>query len=353
MASNDDPLVPGRLSAAMRDLDPAFAPAAWLERLIAAGLDQLPLPARGSTLVRWQSLAAVAAHDLSLAKLYEGHTDALAILDELGHAALPAPDASWGVWAAEAPQGRMRIVGGVSGSGGRVTLSGDKCWCSGAASATHALLTAWRDDDPTHPQLVAVDLRQPGIRVSASAWHALGMAGSASLDVNFSRVEGRCVGRAGAYLARPGFWQGGAGIAACWYGGALALAGALHRQAQRDAAGATHPSTGFRYAALGRVDLAMSSTAALLRECAGWIDAHPHADAAGVAGRARLAAEACATSVLDTVGRALGAAPFCRDARFARAATDLPVFIRQSHAERDLAALGERVAQQESNAWPL
>ena len=348
--ATDSATVLGPLRQALERLDPAFAPAAWLDHLIAAKLDLLPRPAQGRTLVRWQALAAVAAHDLSLAKLYEGHTDALAILGELGHTALAVEGASWGVWAAEAPQGRMRIVGG---SGGRVTLSGDKCWCSGAASATHALLTAWHDADAALPQLVAVDLRQPGIRVSASAWHALGMAGSASLDVNFSQVEGHCVGRAGDYLVRPGFWHGGAGIAACWYGGALALAGALRRQTQRDAAGATHPSASFRQAALGRVDLAMTTTAALLRECADWIDANPHADAALVAGRARLAAEAGAATVLDTVGRALGAAPFCRDAAFARAATDLPVFIRQSHAERDLAALGERVAKQESSAWLL
>ncbi len=350
MASTDHSAALGTLRVALSDLDPAFAPAEWLGRLIAAGLDRLPLPAQGSTLVRWQALAAVAAHDLSLAKLYEGHTDALAILGELGRADLAVEGASWGVWAAEAPQGRMRVVGA---SGDYVTLSGDKFWCSGAASATHALLTAWRDTDATRPQLVAVDLRQPGVRVSASAWHALGMAGSASLDVNFSQVEGQCVGRAGEYLARPGFWQGGAGIAACWHGGALALADALRRQAQRDAAGATHPSAGFRHAALGRVDVAMATTAALLRECANWIDAHPHADAALVAGRARLAAEACAATVLDTVGRALGAAPFCRNASFARAATDLPVFIRQSHAERDLAALGERVAEQVLSPWLL
>jgi hypothetical protein len=42
--------------------------------------------------------------------------------------------------------------------------------------------------------------------------------------------------------------------------------------------------------------------------------------------------------------RALGAGPLCRNARFARALADLPVFLRQSHAERDLAALGELVA---------
>ena len=49
--------------------------------------------------------------------------------------------------------------------------------------------------------------------------------------------------------------------------------------------------------------------------------------------------------MLDEAGRALGAGAFCRDAKFARAAADLPVFIRQSHAEHDFAALGERTAE--------
>jgi hypothetical protein len=57
--------------------------------------------------------------------------------------------------------------------------------------------------------------------------------------------------------------------------------------------------------------------------------------------RARLVVEEAATAVMNHVTRTLGAGPLCRNARFARALTDLPVFLRQSHAERDLAALGE------------
>lgn len=55
-----------------------------LQALVNEGLDQLPLPARGQTLERWRALACVAGHDLGLCKLYEGHTDALAIMAELG-----------------------------------------------------------------------------------------------------------------------------------------------------------------------------------------------------------------------------------------------------------------------------
>ena len=55
-----------------------------LRHMVEAGLEQLPLPGSGLTLQRWQQLALVAGHDLGLCKVYEGHTDALATLRELG-----------------------------------------------------------------------------------------------------------------------------------------------------------------------------------------------------------------------------------------------------------------------------
>lgn len=337
----------GDLRRALTALDPALGAAEHLGQLIEAGLDRLPLPGGGATLLRWQALAAVAAHDLSLAKLYEGHTDALAIFAELSVSADRADTTpSWGVWAAEAPQGRAVIEVDAGPPSGEVRLDGAKCWCSGAASASHALLTAWHAEG-RGPQLVSLSLRQPGVQVSNSAWQAVGMAGSASLDVAFDRARARLVGEPGAYLSRAGFWHGGGGIAACWYGCTLAIADALRRSVAASEPAARSP---FRLAALGRVDVALQATAALLRQSAAWIDANPRADASAVALRVRLCAEETATLTLGEVGRALGATPYCRDARFARAAADLPVFIRQSHAERDLAALGERVI--EPGAWP-
>ncbi len=343
---------------ALRDALAAFPPAPddrpadGLATLVRRGMGRLPMPAAGATLRRWQALAAVAQHDLSLAKLYEGHTDALAILHELGASALPAFEGAgkvWGMWAAEPPQGRVTLA---PADDGQVLLDGTKCWCSGAAHVSHGLLTAWWADG-TGPQLVAVAMQQPGIAVRDQTWHAIGMAASASLDVAFHAARGVPVGKPGDYLSRPGFWQGGAGVAACWYGGALALAEPL-RAALRQAATASPPRTdGLREAALGKVDLALRATATLLREAANWIDANPRQDASEIALRVRLAAEDCARRVLDEVGRALGATPFCRDAHFARAAADLPVFVRQSHAERDFAALGQRVCTPEPSPWTL
>ena len=333
-------------------LEAADQPAAdMLAALIDCKLDVLPAPGSGQTFERWQALAAVAEVDLSLAKLYESHTDALAILSEMEPEWTSDRTGAWGVWAAEAPGGRAIFEDSHAGdeSRGSVYLRGGKCWCSGAASAQFALLTAWSHTGQG-PYLVRVALSQPAIVVQRDQWKAVGMNGSASLNVLLDGAVGHMVGHVGQYLSRPGFWQGGAGVAACWYGGAVTLASTLRQTA---AVMDADRRSGFMLAALGKVDLALHETAAVLKQAAAWIDANPAEQAARVALLCRLSAEKTARLVLDEVGRALGATPFCRDRRFAKMAADLPVFIRQCHAEKDFAALGEHALAESALPWRL
>ena len=58
----------------------------------------------------------------------------------------------------------------------------------------------------------------------------------------------------------------------------------------------------------------------------------------------RASTVAAVAEVLDRVGRALGPVPLALDAVHATRVTDLEVFVRQHHAESDLAALGRLVA---------
>ncbi|RFU48211.1 acyl-CoA dehydrogenase [Paraburkholderia sp. DHOC27] len=348
-----------------------------LRQLIERGYDRLPLPGSGDTLLRWRLLAAVAARDLGLVKLFEGHTDALAILAELGgarggslglpqqadamqvhqanqphpeHASQPDTNArqtapqTWGVWAAEAPDARLiatRVRDGDRGAA--LQLNGTKAWCSGARVVSHTLVTAWLDDQPI---LAAVALKQSSVSISTAPWQAVGMRATQSGDVHFDGTPASQVGARGAYVGRPGFWQGGAGIAACWYGAAAGIAGML-------ADAVTKRPDAHRHAHLGEVDIALTGAAEVLRASAAQIDANPGADHQITAMRARLAVEAAATEVMHHAGRALGAAPLCRNQRFARAMADLAVFLRQSHAERDLAALGEALLKEGRGGWAL
>jgi hypothetical protein len=309
-----------------------------LRALVEAGLDRLPLPGSGHTLERFQRLAEVGGHDLGLCKLFEGHTDALAIIEQLGGS--PTPGSTWGMWAAEPPQARVK----VSPAGHMVALHGRKAWCSGAAVLSHALLTAWDGDE--QQQLVAVALDQPGVTVTEQGWQAVGMAATGSVEVLFDGAEAQAIGNPGDYLQRPGFWQGGIGIAACWYGAARQIAEALRSHCGQR-------SEPHAFAHLGAVDSALQAAADVLRFSALHIDAHPEDHAELLARRARAVVEQSAEQVMREVGRALGAGPFCKDRHFARLSADLPVFLRQSHAERDLAALGQLVAGHSTEAWAL
>jgi len=324
-------------------------PAGSLRALVRA-VGELPLPGAGRTLDRWRILADVAAVDVAAIKLYEGHTDAVAILAELdpqGHidrmarAQVQGPPI-WAVWAAQPPDARVDGVPRAEG----IALTGRKAWCSGAAWVTHALVTYF--NEAGEAALAAVCLQAPGTRVTSEGWHAVGMAGTGSVDVCFDATPAWPVGAPGDYVSRPGFWHGGAGIAACWYGAALPLARTL-------AAAQARRAEPHAQAHLGRTDVALHQTAALLRAAARKIDEDPQADARMLALRVRAAAEATALDVLDAAGKALGPAPFCRDAALARRFADLPVFLRQSHAERDLAQLGQGVARLTlaEQAWRL
>ncbi|EIK95890.1 hypothetical protein PMM47T1_14571 [Pseudomonas sp. M47T1] len=312
---------------------------AALQALVADDLDHLPLPGSGRTLERWRALAVVGGHDLGLCKLYEGHTDALAIMAELA-AVRPPADSTWGMWAAEPPSARVS----VRQDQGACWLDGRKAWCSGASQLSHALLTAW--DEQGQQQLVAVDLRQPGVTVTDQGWSAVGMGVTASVEVVFEQAEGTAVGGSGSYLSRPGFWQGGMGIAACWYGAAQQVAQRLHGHCL------LHDEP-HALAHLGAVDATLAASRAVLQQAAATLDLNPGGDCQALARRVRAVVENTCEQVLSHVGHALGAGPYCKDAHFAQLAADLPVFLRQSHAERDLAALGDVARHALPSEWNL
>jgi alkylation response protein AidB-like acyl-CoA dehydrogenase len=320
------------------ELEPA-GPAPWTETArafraaVESGRLDLPLPGSGRTWERWAALADLAEEDMSLARLGEGHADAMVILAELGGPP-PSPGSRWGVWAASPPGPSLEAVK----TGGGWRLRGTKQYCSGARTCTDALVTAAAADGM---RLFTVSTR--ALMPRPGTWPAVGMAASDTLDVSFTDVPAEPLGAPGAYTGRPGFSHGGIGVAACWYGGARAAGRAL-------LAGAAKRDIGpHALAHLGAVDIALTTSRTALREAATEIDADP--DDLGKAGpgralRVRAVVESAATEVLGRVGRALGAGPLCHDAAHARTVADLTVYLRQHHAERDLAALGALTAEQ-------
>ena len=318
-------------------VEPAYEVVGRAARAFGALLDEgwsVPLPGTGSTLSRWRALASAAERDLPLARLLEGHADAVAVLAELAGPPLH-PGQRLAVWAAE-PPGR-RVTAATTSPGWR--LPGRKQWCSGARALTAALVTATADDGR---RLFLVDLGHPGVRVDPSVWVAAGMAGSDTADVHLADVPALTIGGPGAYLGRPGFWHGGIGVAAIWTGGARAVAATL-----TDVAVRRGPDL-LREAALGATDLALAGVDAALQVAATEVDSDPQ-DLVGTAQlrahRVRGLAARAGEEVLGVVGRALGAGPLAHDAEHAARVADLTVYLRQHHGERDLAVLGGLVRE--------
>lgn len=304
----------------------------WLR----AGQLDLPLPGSGRTGQRWAKLAALTECDVVAGRLAEAHADAAAILAEL-EAPTPQRDQLWGVWAAETPDGV--VTADVRGDS--VRLNGVKAWCSGAGVCTHALVTARTPDESRG--LYAVDLAVAGVEPMTSDWHHPGMSGSDTRSVRFDDVPATPIGAAGRYLARPGFWHGAIGVAACWLGGARAVAAPLYRAVGDDHGRAAHDA--HAHAHLGAVDAALAAADAMLGWAAARVDARPGDDAELVARRVRAVVEHAVDESISRTGRALGPAPMVTDAEHAQRVVDLGVYVRQSHAERDLAALGRLAAR--------
>lgn len=294
--------------------------------------DKIPHPAHGmtningepvsTTLIRWQILAYVASIDLTIAKWFESHLDALSILHEVGYE--HATDGLWAIWAAEGHHDPIRYDQG--------RISGTKSWCSGAHLIDYALMT-YRDDQG-HSQLVSVAMHQSGITVDTSEWHAVGMKATDTATVQFDHVAAHNVGASNAYLNRVGFWHGAAGVAACWYGAAASLASYLITAYQQK------PGD-YKAMYLGEISTALAVTQHYFYHIASLIDIESHCHHELAIRELRSQVEQVARLVIATVGQALGAAPFCNNAHFARLSADLAVFIRQSHGAFDLQKIGE------------
>ena len=256
----------------------------------------------------------------------------MAILAEL-EGPPPAAGSRWGVWAAQPPGPGLTATHAARGW----RLAGIKQYCSGARICTHALVTAAAPDGA---RLFAVAARD--LAPVPDSWPATGMAGSDTLDVGFDDVAAEPVGPPGGYTRRPGFSHGGAGVAACWHGGARAVGAALLEAARARDVGP------HALAHLGAVDVALHAARAALDVAADEIDTDPY-DLAGAgparALRVRALVERAATGVLARTGRALGAGPLSHDQAHSRRVADLTVYLRQQHAERDLAQLGSLAAE--------
>jgi alkylation response protein AidB-like acyl-CoA dehydrogenase len=284
-------------------------------------------PGSGSTDELWNTLTTIAALNLEAARVVEPHLDALAILAQAGVTA--DLDRTWGVFASEAPGTTLE----ATLADGVWTLNGVKQWCSLAQRLDSALVTA-------SGRLWIVDLTSNGVHVIDGRWHARGLANIPSGPVEFVGVTAVPVGEPGWYLARPGFRWGGMGVAACWLGGAIGVARALFDAPRHD---------DFALAHLGAMDEQLAAARLVMKDAAAAVDAGDPATI--LEKRVRATVARTVDDVLERAAHALGPAPLALDADHAQRVADLALYVRQHHAERDLASLGRSLLETGTAPW--
>lgn len=263
--------------------------------------------------------------DLALARLVEGHADAMRILAQAGADARPGV---YGVWASRSAGTGVRAV--RSGTGWRLT--GELRFASGIDLVDRALLPGWVDRD-TH---LLFDAPVGRFDPDRSTWHTTAMEASRSFTVHADLLcDGAdVVGPENFYLERPGFLVGGLGVAAVWAGGARSVLEQVASGLRR-----FEPST-HQLRRLGVMEQAVWQACTAVDAAAVRLPGLAGEALALETSAARTCVVTACEQVVDEAEHVVGPGGMSTDARLARTLADLAIFVRQHHVDLAHEALG-------------
>jgi alkylation response protein AidB-like acyl-CoA dehydrogenase len=292
------------------------------------------------------ALRSIGAGSLPLGRLFEGHVNALDLVQRYGDRKQldgVADDVRtgrmFGVWNTD-DASNLRLVQ----RRGRHRLVGRKILASGAGHIERPLVTATDEDGRrlmVLPKLCEAD------RGDLSGWTAQGMRASATGAVDFTGVEidpAEIIGGAGDYERQPWFSGGAWRFAAVQVGGMERLFDLLRLHLQETNRG-RDPHQAAR---LGSSAIALETArlwvvhAASLAEAS--IDSHAPGQLVAYVNLARLSVEAAALELMQLVQRSVGLKAFMRPNPIERISRDLATYLRQPGPDR---------AQTEAAAWIL
>ncbi len=278
-----------------------------------------------------EDLFGLGRTDIPLARLAEGHADALRILGQAERKAQRG--VLYGVWASRSQHAGVH---GVREADGSVTLDGPLAFASGAGLLDRALVPVWLTED-TH---VLVDLDLDGVPVDTTVWRTETMAASRTHQVSLSgRSAGpdAVVGPDNFYLSRPGFFPGGVGVAACWVGGAARVADLLHRRHDQ-------PSSA-QQMRLGRIRVDLAGAALAVRGTARLLDeidlGDPGLDLAALAAETRSVVAEAVRRIIAEARLVTGPPGLALDEALGHTIADLELYAAQHNPDSDAFLLGD------------
>ncbi len=287
----------------------------------------------------WGTVRLVAAADASVARVLDGHLNAVERLA----VALPEPLRSEELLAVSAGERRLGVWGADPAPGegepARLTpagtVDGVKVFCSGAGGLDRALVLL-RGDEPGPPLLAYVDLAE-GVEIDTTWYRGAGMRASESHRVVFAGARVLALlGGPGEFSREPYFGRDAIRTAATWAGAAdSALAGMLEGAARRADEDLVALATGRALAARGTIDAWFARVAAEA-------EADPEKPLADLSVALREAISGACRTVLAEAESALGSRPFAAGGALDRARRDLGIFMLQHRLDPLVARMGRR-----------
>ena len=373
-AMNAAPASPAQAEAAAARLAPRlFAQAAetdavgafptqefcWLR---AAGLLTAALPpalggaglqSPAATLPLLRVLQHIGRGNLAVGRVYEGHLNALLLIQQLGAAAQVARYAAdaragrlFGVWNTEDPAEGVRLEALASG---RYRLHGAKTFASGAGQLARPLISGALPEGRGWQLFVLPADRQPPV-LDRSFWRPLGMRATASFRADLTGLEigpEDLIGPPDAYYQQPAFSGGAIRFAAVQLGGAEAV----FDETRAFLRGLGRTDDPYQRQRLGEMAIAIESGRQWLRGAA------EHAARAGAAtpegaeatvayaNMTRTAIEKICLDLLLLAERSVGARGLLQPLPFERLHRDLTHYLRQPAPDGSLADVGRFALQ--------
>ncbi len=273
-------------------------------------------------------LFALGGVSVAMARLFEGHLNALRLVDDCGDPAqrervarAARAGAMLGVWGADAPGA------GVTWDGAR--SHGAKAFASGLGAVTGAIVTAGTE---AGLQMLLVDA-DDAARHRPDQWDVIAMVGSASGGFDCEGLAGEPLGAPDAMLAEPAF-HGGLWRLGAAYAGAMAdiARGAATWLDARGQAGDVRQNH-----RLGLVAIEADGARLWARHAAHSVETGGDPDRGIMAAlQAREAIEAAALRQFALVERIVGTALHARGSALGRRIRDLRFYLRQATLDAKL-----------------
>ena len=316
---------------------------------------------RAPALELLQTLWHVGRGNLAVGRLYEGHVNALQLIDWFGS---PQQKARY---FAGADDGQIFAVWNTQAANGirfetdenDWLMRGAKTFCSGAGHVTRPIVTG---EAPAGWQMCVVPTESATLKIDESWWQPMGMRASASFAVDFEGTtlsNDDLLGSAGDYYGQPAFSGGAMRFCAVQLGGAAAIA----EGTRRFLCEVNRAEDEFQRARIGRMTMKVQSGWQWLQSAARTWDelgANPLACDAATSARMvafaammRLATEEICLETMQLCEQSVGARGLMRTEPFERQSRDLTIYLKQPHLDEIAGRVGRFALESQARADEL